>query len=151
MTTLTKEDIEKITAELELPWGRVGLDCDGYTVTVAVVRARALKYELAVFVNGYQKGSHIMEDCEERRRFLRPSTRSLYPPAKQKAFIKDCGKRMAKKLGIDKRFTIHSHYWLSVRSMLRHFAANNSNIKLIGIGDAAMPVAPAIPEVQGHA
>ena len=151
MTTLTKEDIEKITAELALPWGYVSLRCDGFDVTVAVVRTGTLKYGLTVYIDGFQKGKHILEDCEERRRFLRPATRYLYSPKDRQKIIKECGKRMAKRIGVDKSFTIHSHGWLSARTMLRHFLTNNASVELIGVGASAARNALPRVEAQSHA
>lgn len=151
MTTLTKEDIEKITAELALPWGYARLRCDGFDVTVAVVRTGTLKYGLTVFIDGFQKGKHMLEDCEERRRFLRPATRYLYSPKQRQKIVKDCGKRMAKQIGVDKSFTIHSHSWLSARTMLRHFVANNTTVELVGLGASAARSARPHDEAQSHA
>lgn len=151
MNKLTKEDIEKITAELALPWGYVSLRCDGFSVTVAVVRTGTLKYGLAVYIDGFQKGKHILEDCEERRRFLRPSTCYLYSPKARQKLIKECGKRIAKKVGVDKRSTIHSHSWLSARAMLRHFVANNTSVELVGLGASAARSVLSHDEANSHA
>lgn len=138
MAKLTKDDVEKIKAELGLPWGRVALRCDGFRVTVAVTEVGALKYVLRVFVNGWLHASQVLDDCEERRRFMRPSLVRLYPPAKRQALVKQVGIRLAKKMGADATLTVYSHHWNSARVMLRHFLANNENVELVGVGYAAL-------------
>ncbi len=138
MTSLRKQEIEQITSELAHPWGCVRLDCDGYAVSIVVVRTGALKYGLTVYINGWQKGEFVINDCEERRRFLRPSEQYLYSSVKRQKLIKDCGKRLAQKIGVDKRFTLYSHNWLSVNTMLRHFMANNTKVDLVELGRSSI-------------
>lgn len=138
MTKLKQDDMKAITTELASPWGCVGLVCDGYRVTVAVVRTGALRFGLTVYINGRQTGKQLVEDCEERRRFLRPCEQYLYSPAERKNLVKIGGKRFAKQMGAEKRFTFYSHNWLSVRTMLRHFTANNASVELVEIGASAV-------------
>lgn len=146
MAKFTKDDIEKITTELSFPWGVAVLLCDGFRVTVRVVRARTLKYTLCVYVNGWMHANQVMDDCEERKRFMCPCKARMYSSAKRQKLIKAVGVRLAKKMGVNESFTYYSHNWNSARSMLRHFAANNTSVELVGVGYGATLEGVAVDE-----
>lgn len=136
MKKLTKEQIETIERELSCAWGSVELLCDDYRVKIDVQRVRTRTYALALYVNGWFKGEWLCNECEERRRFIRPKTISLYSPRQRAQIVKAFGKRAAAKHfpDLDAKRTIWSPYWTSVRSMLRHFCANNQRVEVVAVG-----------------
>lgn len=92
---MTPELWKKVEAALLFPWGRVDLQCDDYRLTLTVVQIKRLRYAIHIFVNGVFLGEWMGEDCEERRRFLRPRKLALYSHAdkvKMKAALKGCGR-----------------------------------------------------------
>lgn len=68
---MDKKDWEKAKERLMLPFGSVKLIADGYAVTLQKVPVKDMFHNaIAVFINGEFKGKWLLEDCEERRRFI---------------------------------------------------------------------------------
>ncbi|WP_050978280.1 hypothetical protein [Bordetella petrii] len=133
----TRDQVQSIVDELSRPWGRVVLTCDGYEVTAAVRRAGALTFRICVYVNGWMRGEWLINDCEERRRFMRQGSRFLYSAKDRAEFIRRFGKRAARRHQIDRKIVIHRPDWTSARSMLKHFCSNNSVVTVQAIGVTA--------------
>lgn len=146
MGTLSKDTIERIERELSVPYGMVDLDCDGYRVAIRVEPYRKLSYSLTVYVNGQWRGEWVKGQCEEARRFMCPSSRSLYTPKRKAEIVKALGKRQAAKVfpKLNEKMVIYLPNWRSPRSMLRHFCKTNERIAVLSVG---MP-APDIPSAQ---
>lgn len=136
---MTKEDWAQVELELSHPWGRVELVADGYQVTLVLGREKALKFVIAVYVNGVMKGEWVKGDCEEAKRFLRPMVKRYYSPAKLGEITKGLSKTVAKKFikehGLDKTFVRYDLSWPSFGPMKRHFIANNQVIELVRKAD----------------
>lgn len=111
----------------------VELRCDGYEVTLVLVRISQFKNGIKVYIAGVIKGEWLVNDCEERQRFFRPVKRSVFTQ-KQKAAMKKVSKRLRQKAGLldpDASFTYYAPYWTSFRALKRHFIKHNSDIELI--------------------
>lgn len=135
MGKLTKEEIARIEKELSMPWGRVKLQCDTFLITVEVRRIAKLKFSPIAFVDGTIDYDWVITDCEQRRRFMRPTYRYLYTPTRRKELEKIFGKRRAaKQFDLDKKITYYGFDWPSVKSMVRHFCAANESVAVIECG-----------------
>lgn len=126
-----------IAQELSFPHGFVGLQCDGYQLTLAVVCVGTLKYKIGFYVNGVFKGKWLLEDCEERRRFFCRREVFLHRPKLRAELIKIYGgKRAAKSkvAEVNQKFTSYRSHWDSVASLRRHLEKNNKDIHLVKVG-----------------
>lgn len=138
--TLTKEQWATVKTQLGHPWGRAGLMIDGYRITLEVrrVSATAIRYEIAVFVNGSIKGEYLMNDCEERRRFYRPIVKKYHSKKERESLLKIGRKtlqRWAKENKLfdpDATYTIYGPSWGTFDPLRRHLEANNDSIELLG-------------------
>ncbi len=133
MSSLTKDAISQLEAALSYAGGSAQLMIDGYKLSLQVVNAGGLKYEIAWYANGHFKGIWLTQDCEERKRFARPITKQLFS-AKDKAaltrgltgkFKKEYLKRW------DKTITLYVWSWPSFKPLMRHLIANNQSIELL--------------------
>ncbi|NDY58933.1 hypothetical protein G3N56_19530 [Desulfovibrio sulfodismutans] len=132
--TMTKEDWDYVERGCSHPYGHVQLMCDGFTLGLKVESVGTLKYAIVPFVNGYFKGQWLFEDCEERRRFYRPSTRPILNRKQQEQEKKIA--RLAKRPSRHKEtFTAWLPYWPSFGPLRRHLIRNNTDITLVR-GDA---------------
>ena len=133
----TKDQWKRIEEALSGAYGSVDLDVDGYALRLEVRRTGTLRYEILPFVNGWNKGEWISNDCEERRRFLRPVTRRLYSPAKVAEMTRRLTKRAAtefiERFKLDASHTYYLLSWPSMRSLRRHLVKNNERIRLLRI------------------
>ncbi len=131
---ITKEDWQEIEQKLKSFYNVVKLNCDGYEISLTLERLDTMKNGIMVYVNGVIKGEWLTEECEERRRFYRPITRSLMSQ-KQRNNLKKLPKRtqnmLIKELKLDRTFTYYSFEWTSFNSLKRHLIKNNTNIELI--------------------
>lgn len=140
--TLTKEQWATIENELSSPWGSARLLIDGYQITLEVRRVSksAIRYEIAVFVNGKIKVEYIMQDCEERRRFYRPIVKKYHNAKRQEQIRKlsrDVGKKTMQKwakespaFDLNATFTVYSCCWGTFKPLKRFLEANNDSIEL---------------------
>lgn len=95
----------------------VKLLIDGYTVSLILCREN-MKLYIAVYVNGKMKGKWITEDCEERRRFMCKSTRSLIGRYDKK---KGLSKREYVKLKEKYTYNSYSPYFSSFKTLKSQF------------------------------
>lgn len=124
---MTPEDRQHVEKRLVYPGAQVQLQCDQYAVTLQVERDK-LRMVVTVFVDGSWKGIWLSNDCEERRRFMRPITKVFgkpYTPAQ----IRLLGKKWCAEQR--KPRTYYVPYWASVKSLLRHFEKNNRSVELV--------------------
>lgn len=128
--TMTKEDWNFVEARCSHPYGRVKMNCDGFVLDLAVQSIGKLKYAIIPYVNGYIKGKWILEDCEERRRFLRPVTRPKLSKRMQsiEEQLARLGKRPSRQ---DVKITGWMLHWPSFGPLRRHLIRNNTDISLI--------------------
>ena len=135
MTKLTKEEVQRIDAELMYPFGCVVLRCDGDTVTIKVQRVKPRRYDLVIYVNGWLKSEYLKPEAKENR-FYRPVKVSYYKPSERARILREFGKRRAAKLfdKLDATFTYWEPTWTSPTSMLRHFARVSESVSLVSAG-----------------
>lgn len=134
---ITKEQWAVVAAELLFPHGRVELMCDGFRLTLSVEMVSKLKYGICVYVDGFFKGEWIGKDCEERRRFLRPVEKFLWPEKMRRDLIKIYGGKRAPKAKVAEVNTKHIAYyswWTSAVSLHRHLRKHNTHIELVKVG-----------------
>ena len=146
-STPTQEQWKRIQNALVFASSDVVLDIDGYRVALQVVYIKALRMNIAVYVDGFFKGEWIMNDCEERRRFLRPVQLRMYSQARKFGIIKRLGKRMAEKCfpEMDRKHVFFTQLWPSFLPLTRHLLKNNASIRLAkinGIEEVEPGVAP---------
>lgn len=130
----TRELWKRIDEELCLPYGSAELLVDGFRLTLDVACIKPRRYTIMIYVNGHFKGSWLIDDCEERRRFFRRSERSLYGHARRERIVREFGKRRAEKFGLLKTFTSYSPHWPTFGPLRRHLVANNKSIRVVKIG-----------------
>ena len=132
---MTPEEWKYVEDRLVPPFGEIKLLCDDYEVTLQVQRIEKMKYGIIVYINGKLNWGWLREDCEERRRFMRPISRPLFTPSQQKA-----EKQLAKLLKRPSRHDVKHVYWVpdwsSVTAMRRHFCRNNQVIELVRDGQS---------------
>lgn len=130
---MTPQDWKEVEEKLKSFYDHVKLNCDGYEVTFILRRLSQFKNAIQMYVNGYMKGVWILEDCEERRRFIRPIKRYLHSP-KGRARLKKFPKRWRKEsklLDPDAVVVGYLPYWTSFKSLKSHLIKNNQSITLI--------------------
>lgn len=124
---MTKAEWEQIEKSLQSPWGSVSLICDGYNLTLQTQRDK-MRLVIMTYINGHFKGIYMSEDCEERRRFLRPKVSKVYKDSFFKGFTKKEQKYLRAKY--DKSITTYLPYWGSFRPLKTHLIKNNTSIEL---------------------
>ena len=82
---MTDEEWKEVEQAVEPPYGRAELIIDGYEISIACVRWKSLSYHLVVYVNGCIKGAWLLNDCEERRRFMRKYKRCYLTEKQRKS------------------------------------------------------------------
>ena len=139
---LTPEQWERVQNALYPPYARVDLEVDGYQVSLRIRWAGALKFQIVPLVNGKFKGEWLFKDCEERRRFARPTTRALYSPARVAQIIKNMGKRHGKRFAdehLSATITSYWYGWSSFGPLKRHLLKHNTSIRLVSIDGLGEP------------
>lgn len=128
---MTKEEWEKVNESLQSVFiGGAKLEIDGYEVYLKLMQVSQFKNAIAIYVNGAFKGKWLLEDCEERRRFLPCKTRTLVTQADIKAYgIR--GKKQIQAFKDRYQYQVYSTMWTSFSAMRKHFEANNKEINLL--------------------
>ena len=109
----------------------VELDCDGYRLSLVLVRVDQFNNAITFFVNGKHQGRWILEDCPERTRFCRPQKTKAFPARFRRSTKKE--KAAMKRMGwdLDKTIITYSSYWTCFSRLRRHLERNNTTITLI--------------------
>jgi len=95
---LSKEQIDRLAANLDNPWGRVELICDGHRVTLDTQRWKGLVYRVVTYVDGEFKGAWMSAKEEHpQQKFMRKRVIRLLSPKQRKSYEKAFGKRRAEK------------------------------------------------------
>lgn len=131
---MKKSDWEKVKEQLARPWpyGRAELKIDGYKVTLFREPLKDFfRNGIRVFVNDNFESKWLIQDCEERRRFMPKRVRSLMS-SKQIARYNRLPKREQKELKEYREATYieYSTHWTSWSALVKHFEANNQEIQL---------------------
>ena len=139
---LTPEQWKRVEAALGFAYGDAQLEVDGFRVGLRVSYAGALQLAIVAYVNGEFRGKWALEDCEERRRFMREQTLRYYSPAQVRRIIAKMGKRHAQKYADECLSGTHTAYywdWPSFRSLKRHLIKHNASIRLVAIDGLGEP------------
>jgi hypothetical protein len=139
---LTTEQWKRVETALYPPSARVDLEIDGYQVSLRIRSAGGLKFQIVPLVNGEFKVEWLFKDCEERRRFARPTTRPLYSPARIAQITKSMGKRRGKQFADELLSGTITHYWYgwpSFGALKRHLIKHNTSIRLLAIDGLGEP------------
>lgn len=129
---MTKDDWLAFEYALTQPYGTAALLVDGFKVSFSVSRS-GMRLVILTYVNGVFKGEWIVKDCEERRRFYRPSSVSVYSEKERQKLTKGFSKTNVKKYfpNLDRKFFVYHFEWLSVTYLKRHLMANNKSIEVL--------------------
>lgn len=128
---MTREQWKHFEEQLSQPYGRLNLLVDGRLLELHV-RHLDRKLVIAWYVDGNFLGKWLTEDCEERRRFARHSTRHLFSAKVRKGVHKS----FQKKYGLDGTYTGYHWFWLSPAALRRHLVKHNASIELAEITHA---------------
>lgn len=130
---ISRQQWAKITKVLSWAHGSVELLCDGYHLDLTVVPFKPLAYVIMPRVNGKIEVSWLSDDCEERRRFLRPSQVYVYPEKLRRDLLRIEGRRIssARRAEINRKVTVYDWAWLSPLALRRHLLANNRDISVV--------------------
>lgn len=128
---MTKEEWDDVEKTVMTRFGRVKLLCDGYQLRLGLVKLSAMKLGIGMWINGEINVEWMQADCEERRRFFRPYTRSVWS-APQLAQLKKFSKKQLQNSGLDigKTFTTYYPWWTSFKPLKAHLIKNNTSIEL---------------------
>ncbi|EJL38961.1 hypothetical protein PMI08_05245 [Brevibacillus sp. CF112] len=121
------KDIEQSLKEL---YRSVKLICDGYELTLVLQRIGQFRNAIAVYIDGKINGKWMIEDCEQRRRFYCPKSKSFYSK-KDMADFKKISKRIFKEVQAKNKYVYYEPYWTSFRSLKNHLIKNNKSIELV--------------------
>ena len=131
---MTPADWERVKTALTSPYGRVRLKCDTYDLTLGVVPQGPLRYMIVPFLGGRFKGEWIVNDCEERRRFLRRRKVTLYSTAETAKLVRKFGRKRAEEIfHIERAYQRWYLEWPSFAPLKRHLIANNESIELVEV------------------
>lgn len=116
------------------PYGLVTLEADGYEVTLRLQPVELMKNGIIVFVNGKFRGKWLVEDCEERRRFMPQKEKHVMSPKGRVQWNK-LPKRTRERLmqdGVDPNctYTVYTTHWTSWSALVKHFEAHNTDIRI---------------------
>lgn len=133
---MTAEDWKKVEDELGLIFGRVELKVDGYDLSLAIQSAGRLRLIIFPYVNGWHRSEWLMNDCEERRRFMRPVVTHVWPASARRKVTNGLSKANIKRFfpDIDKTFSSYAGYWPSFGPLKRHLIKQNASIDLVKVG-----------------
>lgn len=129
---MTKMQWEAVEKNLMNNYGKEVLICDGYSLQLGLRKIAEMKLAIAFSVNG--KGDYVewmQTDCEERRRFFRPYTRSVWSRPQLDLF-KKLSKKQLQNRGLDpkKTFTTYYPWWTSFKALKSHLIKHNTSIEL---------------------
>lgn len=119
---LTKEQKEKLSADLTSPWGRVRLICDGYRIALVVERCKPMVFRVVTYINGQWRGEWSLGTKEfPEQKFINKKTHRVYSPAFVKKAEKIFGKRaVAKDPEYKRTFITYDISWPSGKAAINH-------------------------------
>jgi hypothetical protein len=128
---MTKEEWEFVEARLDCLYFPVKLKADGFEIALLLHRNK-YRLEIVIYVNGMIEGKFLMNDCEERRRFMQP--RRIGPLFHVKKGMTRGQKKIVNELNrttqAEPRYT-YSFCWKSFTALKRHLIKNNQEISLL--------------------
>ena len=130
---MTKEEWTQSQEALKSLYHTVNLKVDGYEVAIMLQRVSTYKNAISIYIGGVFKGAWLVDDCEERRRFVQKKEQYIFPPKKRAELKKGLSKREQKQLDIDRKYTIYRSHWSSFGALKKHLTNNNKSIELVSI------------------
>lgn len=132
---MSGEEWASVKEALEVLWNPVKLKADGYELDLVLQRVGMYKNGISIYINGVFKAAWLLEDCEERRRFIQSRERSMLS-ARQKAEWRKLSKKVQKALleKYDVRYKRYSTYWSSYGALKKRLLDTSKDIELISIG-----------------
>ncbi|MDR9503391.1 hypothetical protein RI662_03625 [Brevibacillus agri] len=127
---VSAQDWKDIEQRLKGFYDSVKLICDGYELTLVLQRIGQFHNAIAVYIDGKIDGKWMIEDCEQRRRFYCPKSKSFYSK-KDMAEFKKISKRIFKEMQAKNKYVYYEPYWTSFRSLKNHLIKNNESIELV--------------------
>ncbi|MFZ2949535.1 MAG: hypothetical protein WA003_08620 [Desulfuromonadaceae bacterium] len=129
---MTKAQWDAVEKSLTHQYAKVVLICDGFSLQLGIRKIAEMKLAIAFSVNG--RGDYVewmKTDCEERRRFFRPYTRSVWSKP-QLDMMKKMTKKQLQNRSLDpgKTFTTYYPWWTSFKTLKSHLIKNNTSIEL---------------------
>jgi hypothetical protein len=97
-------------------------------------RLNTYKNIIRIYVDGKFEGKWLLEECEQRRRFMRRREKSLMSN-KQKAAFKKLSKKRQKEFQeyYDRKYVYYEPWWMAFGPLKRHLIAENESIEIIKI------------------
>lgn len=122
---------QKVENKLSMPYSIVGLNIDGYIVSISTEKISNLKYGYMVYVDGKFNYKWALEDTDIRKRFYQKHKKNLISNKELKE-LKKIRKSFDKKTANDDKlvYSYYTPYWTSFRSLKLHFIKNNKLIEL---------------------
>ena len=131
--SLSKEQQDHVLKELDIPYNKVILHCDGYDVTLRLVRMK-MKLVVDIYVDQMFKGIWLTEpDKHPKAKFLPTKKVKIYSQKSKAEIIKVLGKREAKKSfpDLDEVIESKSCYFSSPKAALSHLIKVSDSIELL--------------------
>jgi len=134
----TKQQWDEVKNSLSGVFGSVYLRCDGYLINASIRRSK-MKLVVAVFVNGWMKGSDQWHGKERdldkmgdiSRKFLRLSRRSLHTAKEIAKYKKEFGAKWCKERGINGKYCVTSPIFSTPGAFINHIKKHNESIEVL--------------------
>ena len=128
---MTDEEWKEVEKAVEPPYGRADLIVDGYEISIACVKWKSLSYHLVVYVNGCIKGTWLLNDCEERKRFMRKQKKCYLTESQKKSKqFKKFPKEFQQKIINANIVTQYYFDFPSFESLKSQLVKNNKSIEM---------------------
>lgn len=124
----------EIETQLQFPYGRVELLCDGHKIVLSVRMMKPLRYTIVVFVDGSWSADRLRMDSEERRKFWRRKTHCTASKKWLDSYRKQFGKKRAEEFEAEITFESWWPDWPSFRTLRRHLLKHCESIAVVKIG-----------------
>lgn len=135
---ITAEQWKQIESDLSMPYQRVRLKCDGHDVTALVTQIKAMRFAIAIYVDGEINFKRLWDKDEVAKKFYPLITRSLCKGKRRVAvseFIKKrgIGKELKELLQkeLDAKHSVLYPCWENGRSFCRHIRKTCTEIVLM--------------------
>lgn len=143
-TTLTAEQWEDVRSRLSGSFGIQRLQIDGQMITLEVRRYKALRFCIIVFVNGRWKWEWCQDECDNRRKFCRPTKQYLYKKRDRDELLKSI-RRLPKNMRdeslerINKFHCFYAPIWFDFSALKRHLERECLSIAIAPIVTESEP------------
>lgn len=130
---LTKEQKAFVLKQLESPLNSVDLQCDGFKITLRLVRHN-LRLVVCIWINDWFKGEWCNVDAKHpETKYLPSKSKAFFSPKRKAEIIKAFGKRKAKQLFpmLDEKVEYRINSFSSPKTALAHLIKVSENIELI--------------------